>query len=162
MYLLKTLSLILPYLQISARPQPPLSFSSIYTYFIPQSLQKLCYRLNILNLPAGTKRCSSVLSILDIGSTFSVAQVVTALIDNVKLYTQCQYNAYLINVLWASVITSLGGMSRISGLRNDMNKRTFYKERKINKRCIHFLSKQKYKSSTNSGHVWPNLDGTLT
>ena len=43
-----------------------------------------------------------------------------------------------------------------------MNKRTFYKERKINKRCIHFLSKQKYKSSTNSGHVWPNLDGTLT
>ena len=29
-------------------------------------------------------------------------------------------------------------MSRISGLHNDMNKRTL----KINKRCIHFLSKQ--------------------
>ena len=35
-------------------------------------------------------------------------------------------------------------MSRISGLRNDMNKRTlFYKERKINNsRCFDFLSKQ--------------------
>ena len=33
-------------------------------------------------------------------------------------------------------------MSRISGLRNDMNNRTFYKERKINKRCFDFLSKQ--------------------
>ena len=34
-------------------------------------------------------------------------------------------------------------MSRISGLRNDMNKRTFYKERKIKiNRCFNFLSKQ--------------------
>ena len=33
-------------------------------------------------------------------------------------------------------------MCRISGLRNDMNKRTFYKERKINNRCFDFLSKQ--------------------
>ena len=33
-------------------------------------------------------------------------------------------------------------MSRISGLRNDMNKRTFYKERKINNRSFNFLSKQ--------------------
>ena len=33
-------------------------------------------------------------------------------------------------------------MSRISGLRNDMNKRTFYKERKINNRSFDFLSKQ--------------------
>ena len=33
-------------------------------------------------------------------------------------------------------------MSRISGLRNDMNKRAFYKERKINNRCFDFLSKQ--------------------
>ena len=37
------------------------------------------------------------------------------------------------------------GMSRISGLRNDMNKRTFYKERRINKR-FHFLSKQSIKA----------------
>ena len=37
-------------------------------------------------------------------------------------------------------------MSRISGLRNDMNKRTFYKERKINKRCIHVLCKQNIKA----------------
>ena len=33
-------------------------------------------------------------------------------------------------------------MSRISGLRNDMNKRTFYKEQKINNICFDFLSKQ--------------------
>ena len=33
-------------------------------------------------------------------------------------------------------------MSRISGLRNDMDKRTFYKERKINNRSFDFLSKQ--------------------
>ena len=33
-------------------------------------------------------------------------------------------------------------MSRISGLRNDMNKRTIYKERKINNRCFEFLSEQ--------------------
>ena len=33
-------------------------------------------------------------------------------------------------------------MSRISGLRNDVNKKTFYKERKINNRCFDFLSKQ--------------------
>ena len=33
-------------------------------------------------------------------------------------------------------------MSRLSGLRNDMNKRTFYKERKINIRSFDFLSKQ--------------------
>ena len=33
-------------------------------------------------------------------------------------------------------------MSRISGLRNDMNKRTIYKERKINNRSFDFLSKQ--------------------
>ena len=32
-------------------------------------------------------------------------------------------------------------MSKISGLRNDMNKGTFYKERKINRR-FDFLSKQ--------------------
>ena len=37
-------------------------------------------------------------------------------------------------------------MSRISGLRNDNNKRTFYKERRINKRSIHFLSKQNLKA----------------
>ena len=33
-------------------------------------------------------------------------------------------------------------MSRISGLRNDMNKRTFNKDRKINNRCFYFLSNQ--------------------
>ena len=33
-------------------------------------------------------------------------------------------------------------MSRISRLRNDMNKRTFYKERKINNRSFDSLSKQ--------------------
>ena len=33
-------------------------------------------------------------------------------------------------------------MSRISGLRKDMNKRTFCKERKINNRSFDFLSKQ--------------------
>ena len=33
-------------------------------------------------------------------------------------------------------------MSRISGLRNGINKRTFYKERKINNRCFDFLSQQ--------------------
>ena len=33
-------------------------------------------------------------------------------------------------------------MSRISGLRNDMNKRAFYKERKINNGSFDFLSKQ--------------------
>ena len=37
-------------------------------------------------------------------------------------------------------------MSRISGLRNDMNKGTFYKEQKINQRYIHFLSKQNIKA----------------
>ena len=37
-------------------------------------------------------------------------------------------------------------MSKISGLRNDMNKRTFYKEREINNGCIHFLSKQNIKA----------------
>ena len=37
-------------------------------------------------------------------------------------------------------------MSRISGLRNNMNIRTFYKERRINKWCIHFLSKQSIKA----------------
>ena len=42
--------------------------------------------------------------------------------------------------------TEKRGMSRISELRNDMNKRTFYKERKINKRRIHFLSKQNIKA----------------
>ena len=36
----------------------------------------------------------------------------------------------------------LRAKSKISGLRNDMNKRTFYKERKINNRCFDFLSKQ--------------------
>ena len=36
-------------------------------------------------------------------------------------------------------------MSRISGIINEMNKRTFYKERQINKRCINFLSKQNIK-----------------
>ena len=38
------------------------------------------------------------------------------------------------------------GLSRISGLRNNSNKRTLYKERKINKRGIHFLSKQNIKA----------------
>ena len=33
-------------------------------------------------------------------------------------------------------------MSRISGLRNDMNERTFYIERKIKNRCFDFLRKQ--------------------
>ena len=42
-------------------------------------------------------------------------------------------------------------MSTNGGLRNDMNKRTFHKERKINNRCFDFLSK-KYNSSTNPGH----------
>ena len=37
-------------------------------------------------------------------------------------------------------------MSRISGLRNGMNKRAFYKERRINKRYIHSLSKQNIKA----------------
>ena len=37
-------------------------------------------------------------------------------------------------------------MSRISGLRKNNNKRNFYKERRINKRCIHFLSKQNLKA----------------
>ena len=32
--------------------------------------------------------------------------------------------------------------SSINGLRNDMYKRTFYKERKVNNRCFDFLSKQ--------------------
>ena len=36
-------------------------------------------------------------------------------------------------------------MSRISGLRNNMNKRTFYKEQKINNKCFDFLSKQNIK-----------------
>ena len=40
-------------------------------------------------------------------------------------------------------------MSRISGLRNDMNKRTFYKEQKINNRSFEFLDFIKYNSSTN-------------
>ena len=44
-------------------------------------------------------------------------------------------------------------MSRISGIFNEMNKRTFLKERKINKRCIDFLSKQNNNNSTNPGHV---------
>ena len=48
-----------------------------------------------------------------------------------------------------------GGMSRISGLRNDMDKRTFYKERKINERCIHFLSKQNIKAPRIlQRHLW--------
>ena len=33
-------------------------------------------------------------------------------------------------------------ISRSSEFRNDMNKKTFYKERKINNRCFDFLSKQ--------------------
>ena len=37
-------------------------------------------------------------------------------------------------------------MSRISGLRNDMNKRFFYMEQRINKRYIHFLRKQNIKA----------------
>ena len=37
-------------------------------------------------------------------------------------------------------------MSKISGLRNDVNKRTFYKERKMRKRYIHFMSKQNKKA----------------
>ena len=32
-------------------------------------------------------------------------------------------------------------MSTNGGLRNDMNKRTFHKERKINNRCFDVLSK---------------------
>ena len=40
------------------------------------------------------------------------------------------------------------GMSRISGLRNDINKRAFYKERKNNKRCVHFLDKQNIKAKS--------------
>ena len=48
-----------------------------------------------------------------------------------------KWNLFIVFVIW--------GMSRISGLRNDMNKRTFYKERRINKRCIHFLRKQNIK-----------------
>ena len=36
-------------------------------------------------------------------------------------------------------------ISRSSEFRNDMNKKTFYKERKINNRCFDFLSKQNKK-----------------
>ena len=35
--------------------------------------------------------------------------------------------------------TSVRAMTRIGGLRNGMNKRTFYKERKINYRSIDVL-----------------------
>ena len=38
---------------------------------------------------------------------------------------------------------------RISGLRNDMNKRIFYKEREIDKRCNHFFKQTKYKTKIN-------------
>ena len=55
------------------------------------------------------------------------------------------YIFYEILCLILDVPGMFRGMSRISGLRNDMNKRTFYKEWKINKRCIHFLSKQTIK-----------------
>ena len=48
------------------------------------------------------------------------------------------------------------GMSRISGLRNDINKRTFYKERKI-KQKMYSVSKKSITSSTNSGHVWQSF-----
>ena len=40
------------------------------------------------------------------------------------------------------LIVKIGALSRISGLRNGMNKRTFYNERKMNNRCFDFLSKQ--------------------
>ena len=43
-------------------------------------------------------------------------------------------------------IMRIRGMSRISGLPNEMKKRTFYKERRINKIYIHFLSKQNIKA----------------
>ena len=36
-------------------------------------------------------------------------------------------------------------MSSIVTICNEMNKRTFYKERQINKTCINFLSKQNIK-----------------
>ena len=49
-------------------------------------------------------------------------------------------------------------MSGISGLRNDMNKRTFYKERKINNRCFDFLSKQNIIVRTNPGQVYGLLN----
>ena len=65
-------------------------------------------------------------------------------------------------------------MSRISGLRNDMNKRTFYKERQINNRSFDYLSKPNIKDvlhiniqslmrellssnlSFTISHFWPN------
>ena len=52
---------------------------------------------------------------------------------------------YVLNYAHVSCI-GVRGMSRFSGLRNDNNKRTFYKERKFNKRRIHFLSKQNIKA----------------
>ena len=45
-------------------------------------------------------------------------------------------------------ISLRGAMSRISGLRNDMNKRTFYKERKINNRFFEPFSETKTDVST--------------
>ena len=43
----------------------------------------------------------------------------------------------------------------MSRLRNDMNKRTFYKERQINNRWFDFLSKQKAKVQCHrEGQPW--------
>ena len=58
------------------------------------------------------------------------------------LQSNYRYNLYKFLILLYK--ERFWGMSRISGLRN-MNKRTFYKEQKINKRSIHFLSKQNIK-----------------
>ena len=41
-----------------------------------------------------------------------------------------------------SIIVVDDDLTTISGLRNDLNIRTFYKERKINNRSFDFLSKQ--------------------
>ena len=62
---------------------------------------------------------------------------------------------YLSTINWGLTVQVpfYRAMLRISGLRNDMNKRTtFYKERKINNRCFDFLSKLNINSSTNSEH----------
>ena len=56
---------------------------------------------------------------------------------------------FIFNVAYLYVVYFIEGWSRISGLRNDINdinKRPFYKERRINKRYIHFLSKQNIKA----------------
>ena len=74
---------------------------------------------------------------------------------NLRFLFLCQLmnvaNTFLFTVIKSFVTTYhiyfffthvYGAMSRISGLSNAINKRTFYKERKINNRCFDFLSKE--------------------